>query len=66
MDEEEDDSEDEEADDELDPISAERRRRKRQQDRLRRSAGEPEKPEITELSKMHPAFLAMLRNVLAG
>lgn len=55
----------EEADDELDPIAAERRRRRKQQDRLRRSAGEPEKPEITEILKMQPAFLAMLRMVLA-
>lgn len=59
------DSEEEEAEDELDPIVAERRRRQKQADRLRRSAGEPEKPPIVEIAKMHPAFLAMLRNVLA-
>ena len=62
---EEDDSEDEEADDELDPIQAERKRRRRQQDRLRRSAGEPEKPPIEEIVKLQAAFIAMLRNVLA-
>lgn len=59
------DSEEEEAADELDPIAAERRRRKKQQDRLRRTAGEPEKPEVTEILKLQPSFLAMLRNVLA-
>lgn len=64
-DDEDTDSEDEEAEDELDPIVAERRRRRKQQDRLRRSAGEPEKPPIQEILKMQPAFLAMLRNVLA-
>ncbi|KAK5084271.1 hypothetical protein LTR05_005347 [Lithohypha guttulata] len=66
MDDDEDmDSEEEEAEDDLDPIAAERRRRSRQQDRLRRSAGEPEKPPIQEILKMQPAFLAMLRTVLA-
>ncbi|KAK5953258.1 hypothetical protein OHC33_005826 [Knufia fluminis] len=64
-DDEDDDSEEEEAEDELDPIVAERRRRAKKQDRLRRSAGEPEKPPIQEIVKLHPAFLAMLRNVLA-
>lgn len=61
----EDDSEEEEAEDDMDPIDAERSRRRKQQDRLRRSAGEPEKPPIEEILKMQPAFLAMLRSVLA-
>ena len=58
------DSEGEE-DDGLDPIEAERRRRRKHQDRLRRSAGEPVKPDISELRKLMPSFLAMLRGVLA-
>lgn len=65
QDDEDDDSDEDELEDELDPIVAERRRRRKQQDRLRRSAGEPEKPRIEELLKMQPAFLAMLRTVLA-
>ncbi|KAG6036594.1 hypothetical protein E4U40_000588 [Claviceps sp. LM458 group G5] len=61
-----DDSEDEaEEDDELDPIQAERRRRAKKQDRLRRSAGEPAKPPISEVHKLHDNFLIMLREVLA-
>ena len=64
-DDEDGDSEEEEAEDELDPIVAERRRRAKKQDRLRRSAGEPEKPPIQEIVKLQPAFLAMLRTVLA-
>ncbi|OAQ70608.1 PX domain-containing protein [Pochonia chlamydosporia 170] len=54
-----------EEEDELDPISAERRRRAKKQDRLRRSAGEPTKPEISEVHKLHDNFLVMLREVLA-
>jgi len=54
-----------EAEDDADPIDAERRRRQRHADRLRRSAGEPQKPDISELRKMMPTFLAMLRGVLA-
>ena len=61
--EEEEDEEDEE--DEDDPIEAERKRRRRKQDVLKRSAGEPIKPEVTELHKMMPQFLSMLRMVLA-
>ncbi|KAG6313513.1 hypothetical protein E4U22_000888 [Claviceps purpurea] len=61
-----DDSEAEaEEDDELDPIQAERRRRAKKQDRLRRSAGEPAKPPISEVHKLHDNFLIMLREVLA-
>lgn len=64
----EDDSESEaeaEADDELDPIEAERKRRARKQDRLRRNAGEPPKPEVSEVHKLKDNFLVMLRMVLA-
>ena len=58
-------SEDEEATDELDPIAAERRRRAKAQDRLRRSAGEPVKPEVTEVLKLQDGFVSMLRMVLS-
>ncbi|KAH7328746.1 hypothetical protein B0I35DRAFT_448292 [Stachybotrys elegans] len=65
-----DDGSDEEAEaeeeDELDPIEAERRRRAKMQDRLRRSAGEPTKPTITEIHKLKDNFLVMLRMVLAN
>lgn len=54
-----------EEEDELDPIQAERRRRAKKQDRLRRSAGEPKKPSISEVHKLHDNFLDMLRDVLA-
>lgn len=65
-DEDEDGSMDEEENlDELDPIAAERKRRMKAQDRLRRSAGEPVKPHVSEVLKLHPSFLAMLRMVLA-
>jgi chromosome segregation ATPase len=59
------DSEEESAEDDLDPISAERRRRQKAQDRLRRSAGEPVKPEVSEVLKLREPFLAMLRAVLS-
>ncbi|KAK7431056.1 hypothetical protein QQZ08_002337 [Neonectria magnoliae] len=55
-----------EEEDDLDPIEAERRRRAKQQDRLRRSAGEPEKPPISEVHKLKDNFLVMLREVLAN
>ena len=59
-------TEDEDSGDEsLDPISAERKRRAKRQDHLRRSAGEPVKPPISEVTKMRPGFLVMLRMVLA-
>ncbi len=65
----EDSSEEEEDEDEEngvgDPIAGERKRRKRVQDRLRRTAGEPIKPEIKQLGAMKEGFLAMLRMVLA-
>lgn len=52
-------------DEDADPIAAERRRRVKKQDHLRRSAGEPQKPTVTELAKLTEGFLAMLRMVLA-
>lgn len=48
-----------------DPIAAERRRRARLQEALRSRAGEPVKPEVSELPKMMPGFVTMLRMVLA-
>ncbi|KAL2199155.1 hypothetical protein P885DRAFT_67218 [Corynascus similis CBS 632.67] len=63
-----DDSEEEaeaEEEDEMDPIDAERKRRARKQERLRRNAGEPEKPEVSEVHKLKDNFLVMLRMVLA-
>lgn len=62
---EDDSSADEEVEDDLDPIEAERRRRARKQDHLRRSAGEPAKPEVTEVLKLRDSFLVMLRMVLS-
>jgi hypothetical protein len=65
-DEDADESTDEEEDlDELDPIAAERKRRLKAQDRLRRTAGEPLKPPVAEVFKLHESFLSMLRMVLA-
>ncbi|KAL9046842.1 MAG: hypothetical protein Q9214_000432 [Letrouitia sp. 1 TL-2023] len=58
------DSEEEEEEN-LDPIEGERRRRAKAQDRLRRSAGEPVKPQVVELKALREGFLAMLRMVLA-
>ncbi|PTB65350.1 hypothetical protein BBK36DRAFT_1121557 [Trichoderma citrinoviride] len=54
-----------EEEDDLDPIDAERQRRAKKRDRLRRSAGEPVKPPISEVHKLKENFLVMLRNVLA-
>ena len=54
-----------ESDDELDPIAAERKRRARKQDHLRRTAGEPVKPEVVEVNQLKESFLVMLRMVLA-
>jgi hypothetical protein len=65
MDEEDDSSEEDEVEDDLDPITAERRRRSKAQDRLRGKAGEPQKPVVTEVLKLQPSFLSMLRQVLA-
>ena len=64
---EEDSDEDEaEEEDDLDPVEAERRRRAKSQHHLRRRAGEPEKPKITEVHKLKDNFLVMLREVLAA
>lgn len=65
MDDEEDSSDENEEADELDPIAAERRRRAKKQDLLRRSAGEPVKPMVSEVLKLRPGFLTLLRMVLA-
>jgi hypothetical protein len=54
-----------ESDDELDPIAAERKRRARKQDHLRRTAGEPTKPDVEEINRLKDSFLVMLRMVLA-
>src|SRR5690242_14571797 len=60
------DSEDEEEiDDDDDPIEAERKNRARAAEKLKRRAGEPKKPTIEEIKKLHPSFLTMLRSVLA-
>ncbi|KAJ5124412.1 uncharacterized protein N7515_008237 [Penicillium bovifimosum] len=48
-----------------DPIAVERRRRTKKQDQLRRTAGEPAKPEVTEILKLAEPFGIMLRHVLA-
>lgn len=60
-----DEEEEAEIEDELDPIEAERRRRSKRQDHLRRSAGEPPKPPVSEVHKLKENFIVMLRNVLA-
>ncbi|KAJ6028016.1 hypothetical protein N7540_003592 [Penicillium herquei] len=61
------DSSDEGTDDdeEDDPIAAERRRRVKKQDQLRRTAGEPIKPEVHEILKLADPFVVMLRYTLA-
>lgn len=63
--EEEESSDEDEADDELDPIEAERKRRARKADHLRRTAGEPSKPNVEEVYRLKDSFLSMLRMVLA-
>ncbi|OBT84866.1 hypothetical protein VE02_05904 [Pseudogymnoascus sp. 03VT05] len=62
---EEDVDDEEDDDDELDPITAERKRRARRQDILRRTAGEPQKPEVSEVHKLQENFVSMLRMVLS-
>ena len=60
------DTEDEDSGDEdLDPIAAERRRRAKRANHLRRTAGEPVKPPVSEVLKLKAGFNAMLRQVLA-
>lgn len=54
-----------EEEDDLDPIAAERRRRVKKQEHLRRTAGEPVKPEVQEILKLTDSFGAMLRLALA-
>ncbi|KAK7530526.1 hypothetical protein IWX49DRAFT_377318 [Phyllosticta citricarpa] len=56
---------DEESDEDADPIIAERKRRARRAEQLKSKSGEPPKPQVAELKKLHPAFLNMLRSVLA-
>ncbi|KAF9736012.1 hypothetical protein PMIN03_003176 [Paraphaeosphaeria minitans] len=68
LDDEADDDDDEsdiDDDDMADPIAAEQKRRARAAEQLRRKAGEPMKPPIEELLKLHPTFVSMLRSVLA-
>ncbi|KAL4948226.1 hypothetical protein BDW69DRAFT_176880 [Aspergillus filifer] len=60
-----DDPEAEDEAEEVDPIAVERKRRSRQQDQLRRTAGEPIKPEVTEILKLSDSFGVLLRQVLA-
>jgi hypothetical protein len=48
-----------------DPIAAERHIREKQKERLRRTAGEPQKPPVQELNKLMPAFLKQVRKVMA-
>ena len=59
-------SDDEVSEDEnINPIVAERKRRARKRDHLRRTAGEPQKPPVSELLKLKDGFVTMLRMVLA-
>ncbi|KAL2000407.1 hypothetical protein VTN02DRAFT_3172 [Thermoascus thermophilus] len=60
-----DESDENSEDDDLDPIAAERKRRAKKQDHLRRTAGEPTKPEVKEVLKLREPFGTMLRIVLA-
>ncbi|KAI9374751.1 hypothetical protein BJX61DRAFT_540455 [Aspergillus egyptiacus] len=50
---------------EVDPIAVERRRRSRKRGHLRRTAGEPAKPEVREILKLSEPFGVLLRQVLA-
>ena len=60
-----DSDEEDEIEDEDDPIEAERKNRARAAEKLKRRAGEPKKPTIEEIKKLHSSFLTMLRSVLA-
>lgn len=53
------------SEEDTDPIAIERKRRAKKQDHLRRSAGEPAKPEVIQLKGLREGFLSMLRMVLA-
>ncbi|XXG94599.1 hypothetical protein Hte_000856 [Hypoxylon texense] len=55
-----------EEEDEMDPIEAERRRRAKRQDRLKARAGEPKKPDVSEVHLLRENFVTMLRQVLAS
>jgi Domain of unknown function in PX-proteins (DUF3818) len=59
------DQEDEKEYDAEEAIGAERMRRRKQAERLRRTAGEPKKPEVKEVNKLMADFLLQLRRVLA-
>ncbi|KAL4974949.1 hypothetical protein BDW66DRAFT_160854 [Aspergillus desertorum] len=64
-DEDSDPSDDLDAEDEaeeIDPIAIERKRRSRQQDHLRRTAGEPVKPEVHEILKLSDSFGVLLQS----
>jgi hypothetical protein len=63
---EDDEDESEEDDDGADPIESERKRRAKVAEKLRRKAGEPLKPPIEQLLKLHPSFVTMLRSVLSN
>ena len=52
-------------DGDADPLSVERRRRAKVADKLKRTAGEPVKPEVKELNALKDGFCSMLRMVLA-
>jgi len=51
--------------DDGDPIAAERKRRASRADMLRRNAGQPIKPTITEVCKMKDDFIVAMKKVLA-
>ena len=59
------DDDENEEDDELDPIALERKLRAKKATTLRRTAGEPIKPQVTEVLKLQEGFIVMLRMVLA-
>lgn len=61
-------SEDENEEDENtgDPIETERKKRQRHAEHLKARAGEPAKPDSSEIAKLGEPFLDALRNVLAG
>ncbi|KAL4918817.1 hypothetical protein BDW62DRAFT_210213 [Aspergillus aurantiobrunneus] len=58
-----DDPEAEDEAEEVDPIAVERKRRSRKQDQLRRTAGEPVKPEVHEILKLSDSFGVLLRQM---
>jgi len=62
---EDDDSESEDDEEGGDLLAGERKRREKRRDVLKRTAGEPVKPLISEIYKMQEQFIAMVRMVLA-